>query len=71
MSIKIAFGALCDSIAKQLRTQGYRLKSVAPYQKDADAITRLVIRGLLPDSQANAARKRLMKDIGDELRKQP
>lgn len=67
MTIHIKFGALCDSITKQLRAQGYRLKVSASYQKDADAITRLAVRGLLPAAQANAARKRLMKDIGAEL----
>lgn len=71
MTLQIVFGALSESIAKQLSAQGYRLKSSALYQKDADAITRLLIRGLIPESQANDARKRLMKSIGDELRRRP
>jgi FAD synthase len=70
MSIEIMFGAISDSLDKQLRKQGYKLKSVDLYQKDADAITRLLIRSLINESQAHAARKMLLRNMCAEIRKQ-
>ena len=55
--IPIEFGALAQSISTQLG-----IKAV-PLDNDADAITRLHVRGLLTDSETDKARKRLMKKI--------
>lgn len=69
--IGIEFGALAPPILDQLRAQGVRasiLSSVdaLKYQKDADAIVRLSVRGLLTDAEKKAARRRLLKAlIGD------
>lgn len=67
MGIEIAFGALCDPIDKQLREQGHPLKAASIFQKDADALTWLSVRGLLPDAQVRQARKKLLRRIVDEL----
>lgn len=62
----IGFGALAEPIIEQLRRQGF----VAHYgvqadtwQKDADAITRLAVRGLISETTASSARRRLTKTI--------
>ena len=46
-TIGIHFGAMCDSLARQLRSQGVRVKTAEDksrlevFQKDADAVTLL------------------------------
>lgn len=67
MGIEIVFGAVCDPIDKQLREQGHPLKTASVFQKDADALTRLAVRGLLTDAQVRQARKKLLRRIVDEL----
>ena len=56
--IHIQFGALAPSLRDQL---GAALPS--HFQDDADAITRLHVRGVLSDSEAQRARKRLISAI--------
>ena len=62
----IYFGAMSDPIKKQI---GFDSVDVKHIQKDADAVTRLVIRGIITDSQANQARTKLAKRIGEIMRK--
>lgn len=67
-TLALDFGALCHPLAKQLKDQGVRMNvairgSAGIWQKDADAITRLAVRQLLPDSAAQNARKKLLKKI--------
>lgn len=67
-TLALNFGALCHPIAKQLKDQGVRMNvgirgSATIWQKDADAITRLAVRQLLPDAAARSARKKLLKKI--------
>lgn len=61
--IPIEFGALAKSISKQLG-----IKAV-PFDNDADAISRLHVRGLLTDGETDKARNRLMKKIAECMRK--
>jgi len=66
--LHLHFGALCHPIAKQLKDQKVTMNvgvrgSVRIWQEDADAITRLAVRQLLPESAARAARKKLLKRI--------
>ena len=62
--LKIAMGAMSDSLTDQFKSQGFEPpKDIDHFQKDADAITRLKIRGLLTDSQSDSARKKLMKEL--------
>jgi len=52
----VAFGALVPSLSNQLRLPA---RLVRHAQRDADAITRLAVRGLLTEREAHAARRRL------------
>jgi hypothetical protein len=63
--LSLHFGAMCRDLAEQLEIQGIRLdaKIVVHFQSDAEAITRLVIRNLIPDSVARDARRRLLRNI--------
>lgn len=53
----IIFGATAPKLSAQV--QGLD----AQYDLDADAITRLHVRGLLPDAEAHRARRRLVRKI--------
>lgn len=63
--INISFGALAPTIAEQLEKQnvGVEPERLEHFQKDADAISRLHVRGLIPDSVAKNIREKLMKKI--------
>lgn len=60
----IALGVFADPLTKQL---GTRSKDVAFFQADADAICRLSIRQVLTAAQVEAARRKLVKQIGKWL----
>lgn len=64
-TLLIHFGALADKIDNQLATRGLSAdpKTIAHWQKDADAISRLSIRDLLTESQTRMARQKLLKTI--------
>jgi hypothetical protein len=71
-TIGLVFGALAEPILDQLREQGVRasiLSSVDAlnFQKDADAITRLAVRGILPEAEKRAAHRRLLRRIIVEI----
>ena len=66
--IEIVFGALAPSIAEQLAAAGIKYgvsgkNAVGHFQRDADAIVRLNISGLLPDGQARTLRLKLLRRI--------
>ncbi len=63
MQITLDFGAMAESLKKQLARFYVQEKELSHYQRDADAISRLMMRGLISESQAHAARKRLMKKV--------
>jgi len=62
----IYFGALCDPIKKQI---GFDSEVIKHCQKDADAVTRLLIRGLMTESSGRVARNRIAKHIEVEFNK--
>jgi len=68
--LQLNFGALVPSIAEQIDMQGLVIaRSVAQqFQNDADAIIRLVVRQLIPDSMARQIRQRLIKRIAAECK---
>ena len=70
-TISVHFGALCPSIAEQLIEQGVVTipDEINHFQKDADATTRLLIRGLLTDSQTRSARQKLINKIVRDVEK--
>ena len=66
---QIAFGALSDPLRVQLSAAGVKAppRLVRRWQKDADAITRLAVRGLIAPSVTDRARGRLAEKMADEL----
>ena len=65
----ITFGALCPKISEQVVSQDLKIAKAAAavVQADADAISRLLIRGIITDSEARRARQRLISRIGKML----
>lgn len=63
--IRIGFGALAPSLKKQLDEQRFRYdkSAIDHFQKDADAITRLRVRGLMPAGEVEKERKKLVNKI--------
>jgi hypothetical protein len=67
MEIEIHFGALTPPLSEQLSNFKIDEKNLAHYQRDADAITRLSVRGLITDSMKGQTYKKLLKNIINEL----
>lgn len=63
MSVEIRFGGMSPKISQQLRGKGLSLKVLRQFDKDADAITRLYVRGFLTNRECSAARTRLGRKI--------
>jgi hypothetical protein len=71
-AIEIVFGAMAPPILDQLRAQGIRasiLSSVdaLQFQKDADAVVRLAVRGILPENAKRAAHRRILRRMIAEI----
>ena len=62
-TLSIHFGAFANPLVKQLMGLRFRLPDVGHWQKDADAIVRLRIRGFLSEAETSRARDRLSKKI--------
>ena len=60
--MQIALGALAPKLSEQLDGL-LSAKDIVILDEDAAAITRLYIRGYIPESAAHTARKRLVKEI--------
>lgn len=59
--LTLSFGAMAPKPSQQIH-------GLSPhFDKDADAITRLLIRGIITPSEADKARKRLVKEIAKEI----
>ena len=56
---------MAPKLAEQIAAAGLTADKdgIAHCQKDADALTRLAVRGLLPDGAIRSGRKKLMKHI--------
>lgn len=67
--LKIRLGAMSPSVKEQVEEQGFKIDATdsVHLQKDSEAITRLIIRGLITDSQAKQARDKLFKKIQKSL----
>ena len=63
--VNISFGAMSRPIADQLKEQGLSLRpeSCRHYQRDADAIVRLAIRGYLSAAPCRKMRQRIIDEI--------
>ncbi len=71
-NLHIQFGALCPPIDEQLRNQGLRL-DIQPLarhmlQRDANEVTRLLVRCILTEAEAHKARRRIMQMIKRQAR---
>lgn len=68
-TLGIRFGALCPKIKYQITEQGYTFDKdhIEHFQKDADALDRLRIRGLISHSEAEKATKKLVKKIAAHI----
>jgi len=63
MEVKLAVGAMAESIEKQLAYFGIEIKNADFYQEDLDSVTRLLIRGFIPQSVADKARNKIIKEV--------
>jgi hypothetical protein len=65
MKINLTFGSMAAPLVQQLGVQGINAptKLLDHWQKDADAISRLAVRGFLTDTETNRARRRLLQTI--------
>lgn len=62
MKRNITLGAMAEPLSEQLAGIIHP-NFVEQFDKDASAISRLYIRGMITDAESNKARKRLMKKI--------
>ncbi len=69
MTIEIVFGASVSRIFDQLLKQGIDI-DCRIWQREADDITRLNIRGILSAGESERARKRLLKIIVNKIEKE-
>jgi hypothetical protein len=58
--MKIIFGAMAEPLHIQI---GYKFKNYKHVQKDADAVTRLLVRGLIGERQGKQIRFKIMKNL--------
>ena len=63
MELELEFGALTESVSKQVSEQFSSQISLPSFDEDAKALVRVYIRGLISDSENKRARQRLMKKI--------
>jgi hypothetical protein len=65
IKISINFGAMVEPIKDQLKRQDvdFDYRQINLLQLDSDAITRLLIQGLISESVAHKSREKLMKKI--------
>lgn len=69
MNLSIQFGALAPDIKRQLPPGVVMADGdLEHFQRDADSITRLSVRGLITDAAKNAARQKLMERIVKAVR---
>lgn len=61
------FGALAPPLAEQLAGFDLDAEKVDLWQQDADAITRLGVRGVITDGEAKSAYQRLGRQIEHEI----
>ena len=64
-NLSLSFGALVPKLKEQLKEQKITVteSEIAHFQKDADGIVRLKIRGLLTDSVSRDTSRKLLKNI--------
>jgi hypothetical protein len=61
--MQIELGAFAAPLSKQLRDTPIGEDEIRILEADADAISRLHVRGFITGTQADAARRRLIREI--------
>lgn len=66
----LTFGAMSAPLRAQLKIQGFDIDAavVKHCQRDADAITRLLVRHMLSEGEAHKARRRLLRWVGKSVK---
>ena len=59
--MNVDFGWGAKPMAEQFKGTGVPAETLDTWQRDSEAITRLAIRGLIPDSAAKTARARMVR----------
>lgn len=70
----INFGALAPMLTDQLEKQNINVfdkKAIEQCQRDADALVRLHVRGIVTQSVSEILRAKIMKDIVRAVNKKP
>lgn len=62
-SLALRLGPLAPNLSTQLGESGLDKKQVSQFQQDADAITRLSVRGYISESDARRFRQSLVMKI--------
>ena len=70
-NILLTLGALAYDPSVQIEAQGAVLLRAEVHDRDAQALARLSVRGLLTEAEAERARKRLMSSISKDVRASP
>ena len=67
----IHFGAMCDPISKQIKSQGLKFNKsdMDHFEKQAEAIFRLKISSLISEAIAKKAQNKLFKKITTHVNK--
>lgn len=67
--IGLQFGALAPPLDEQLVEQGIAagVRNLRQLQQDADAVSRLAVRQILTEAEADKARQRIIKRVGKLL----
>lgn len=67
-TVALVFGATAPSLVRQLKArEPHQIKMMKLFQRDADAITRLSVRGLLTERETDKARRRLISRLREEM----
>lgn len=66
--LSLRLGALAPELSTQLGESGLDKKQIRQYQQDADAITRLSVRGYISESDARRFRQSLVMKIERQVR---
>jgi hypothetical protein len=69
MKLSLSFGAIVPSIYEQLIAAGFKVtrSQIDPFQHDAEALSRLTVRGIMTQKESDKSYERLIKSIAKYL----
>jgi len=68
LEVGVSVGAMAPLLSEQLSDQGFEVNKVDVYEKNLDAVTRLLICGYMPQSIAKKCRDKILKDVFKNIR---